>query len=1204
MRARKVLIRVSVMLSMVLGAGLALPEGNAASARGVGEAPVARMPVAGPVPQTKAGGGDQAIVLRLEAQPAGADQGCGISGRVFDAGQPAVGVQLELYEHKPGAAGTTAERGRDLSDAEGRFRFPPIRSLAGDRALYVRYLNRLSRPQMDDHRLSAWYGPDVRVLSPEGCAEGGEFDLSDPRLIEPAPDARLPWETLFRWTPRSAAGSDKDRFQVCFADWGSGKQLACLPDRPIAGDAYRPGPAERPALIPDNVKLGWYLRLSREGDAFGYGRWQQPITFIPGPSLTPTPAVTAAPSGTATAQGGEVSPTPPPSVTATATMPATPTSTVSPPPDATQVCPGDTVKGQVAVHLPAAPLRADVLLVFDATGSMGDVIASAKDNAQQIIASLRAIVPDTRVGVAYVRDYGESDVYRLVQPLSDNAGRLQASLGDFVADGGGDGLQEAYTRLLYEAYADPQVGWRPDARRFIVAFGDQVPHDDDLNAGLTSPRYNPGGTWCGDSSFPCILDAGRDGIKGSADDLDLQTVLQELRNQEITLLFAVTDSGFGGDWRDNIVDYWRQWAEWTSPGGSAVPLESAADLPRTIVDLVRQAGSRIGRLVLEAQPPEYARWLTSRPDEMRDIFVPSNGAIATFDYELLVPGNTVIPSTHAIDLVAIADNVEMARQRVVLHVPEICIKPPTVEPSGRFRIGVPAAALRDFPGTWSSLGRLLRRSGPASGRANSALQVQNLDGERTLNARAYFFPQRVPYTRAKGSPPPQVFPVEVLGVPPGGSSNVWLPRLSLPFGIFSAVMLDDIDLPLAAVVRTDWTETGAAALYTSVKPSYELVIPVALRRYYGQSSVISVMSDGNDRPVEVELSFYRSGSATPVSPALRFQLQPYEGATFDLLDQHPAFQALGDGFAGSARLRTVYGLDPARTDDGAWIGAVAHVNIGSSKRAVWGFEAQPAGTNSSAAAAKLYVPLWRSRQRGALPADRLDTGIAVVNPNDREVEVVVDFYTTDNLSASDACRAMASFSTAPRRIAARSNHVFYQGPGGGNYPDNCFGSAVVRTTDSRDTVLAVVNDAQNLSQLSAAYNAIPAGDAADKIAIPLFRNRHGAHQLTTGIQVMNTGERTARVHIDFISPIGPGGVQLSGCGIACDAVVPPLRSHTFYPPAIEAIAPNTAGSAIIESSEPAVAIVIDYPLAGTCCVDSAAYLGLPWTDKPLPGKGP
>jgi len=152
-------------------------------------------------------------------------------------------------------------------------------------------------------------------------------------------------------------------------------------------------------------------------------------------------------------------------------------------------------------------------------------------------------------------------------------------------------------------------------------------------------------------------------------------------------------------------------------------------------------------------------------------------------------------------------------------------------------------------------------------------------------------------------------------------------------------------------------------------------------------------------------------------------------------------------------------------------------------------------------------------------------------------------------------------------------------------------------------VLAVVNDAQNLSQLSAAYNAVPAGDATTKIAVPLFRNRHGRNELTTGIQVMNTGERTARVHIDFISPIGSGGTLINGCGIACDAVVPPMRAYTFYPPAIEAIAPNTVGSAIIESSENAAVVVIDFPLKG-CCVDSAAYLGLPWFDKPEPGKGP
>jgi hypothetical protein len=208
---------------------------------------------------------------------------------------------------------------------------------------------------------------------------------------------------------------------------------------------------------------------------------------------------------------------------------------------------------------------------------------------------------------------------------------------------------------------------------------------------------------------------------------------------------------------------------------------------------------------------------------------------------------------------------------------------------------------------------------------------------------------------------------------------------------------------------------------------------------------------------------------------------------------------------------------------------------------------------------------------------------------------VVDFRPT---VAEDprlaACRA------APRylqraTIPAGSSKVFYQGAGGRvdmapAMPEPCFGSATIRATGG---VLAIVQDGQNGTELLSAYNAVPADQAAERVAVPLFRNDHSAYRLTTGIQVMNVGDEPAEgVRITFRSTNPDGGSTEIACGAACVVDIPAGGSHTFWPgdPALR-IPPGTYGAAVIESPRPVAVIVNDYPLTGA--VDAATYNGIP-----------
>lgn len=132
------------------------------------------------------------------------------------------------------------------------------------------------------------------------------------------------------------------------------------------------------------------------------------------------------------------------------------------------------------IVIPATPSRADVLLVFDTTGSMASVLSSVQSGVDTILTTLRTLVPDVQFGVVDFRDYPISPFgevrdwpHKLRQPITANETAIRAALNALAANGGAD-LPEAYTRALYETYSDPAIGWREGARRFVIMFGDSV----------------------------------------------------------------------------------------------------------------------------------------------------------------------------------------------------------------------------------------------------------------------------------------------------------------------------------------------------------------------------------------------------------------------------------------------------------------------------------------------------------------------------------------------------------------------------------------------------------------------------------------------------------------------------------------------------------------------------------------------------------
>ncbi len=346
------------------------------------------------------------------------------------------------------------------------------------------------------------------------------------------------------------------------------------------------------------------------------------------------------------------------------------------------LCPGDTATFQYKVYIPPAPAQADILFTFDTTGSMDQVIDAAKDQAVEIMSNLQELMSDVHFGLVDFRDYPRDPYglstdwpYRLRQPLINHVPYVQMHIDELEGDGGVDG-PEAYTRALYEAYADDLIGWRPEARRFIIVFGDSVPHDDDLNAGIPAPQpHNAYDTW--QTGYPpAYIDPGRDEQDGTEDDLDFQSVLSALRDRSITLLFVVSDARFEGLTTEDLLVYWQTWARMTGPGGDAKVLEDADTLPATIQSLVTAAVRHLNQLTVLVAPSWFNGWVTVTPPAYQNIDIPSEGLYRHFQVTITVPLN--IPADdYMFDLIVEGDGTVYRRQRVEITVPATCFVTPT-----------------------------------------------------------------------------------------------------------------------------------------------------------------------------------------------------------------------------------------------------------------------------------------------------------------------------------------------------------------------------------------------------------------------------------------------------------------------------------------------------------------------------------------------
>jgi hypothetical protein len=241
----------------------------------------------------------------------------------------------------------------------------------------------------------------------------------------------------------------------------------------------------------------------------------------------------------------------------------------------------------VLIHTPSgrsnAPAATDVLFVFDTTGSMSGALSEAQGQATSVMSDLSGRLPSLRFGVAQLRDYGSTPVWRVEQELSADRASVQAAIDSLNAGEGGDS-PEAYGTGLLQSRSDPAVGWAPGAKHLVVLIADDVPHDDDLNAGVPAEIVNQPSPW----------DTGTDeGPTGTG--IDWQQELADFAAADYTLAYVL----YHGD--PAYLPYWDWWARQT--GGQATESTSSTPLGDVLVQIITATTSTC-RSDTEDDPPQ------------------------------------------------------------------------------------------------------------------------------------------------------------------------------------------------------------------------------------------------------------------------------------------------------------------------------------------------------------------------------------------------------------------------------------------------------------------------------------------------------------------------------------------------------------------------------------------------------------------------
>lgn len=301
--------------------------------------------------------------------------------------------------------------------------------------------------------------------------------------------------------------------------------------------------------------------------------------------------------------------------------------------------------------------KLDVMFLFDLTGSMNDDLADAKASANDLITDINGVVPDSAFGVGSFMDYTETYHYcgysatygdassgdypfSLDEDITSDASAVASAINGLSIGYGFDG-PEAYARALHESLS---VDWRDGARRVVVIFEDNVPHDCSL------ATYG-----CGSGTG---VDPGADALAGTGDDLAWDAVVADLKAAGITVLVLEADFGVcDGPW-----DYLA-----SETGGVREPISNADNLVDEITALIEGVAGTVSALSVIPQEG-FEDWVEWSPDAYFNV---SGNQTVGFDINVTVPPGTE-PGLYHFYVKFIGDGTVLATQTVQVTVPGDC----------------------------------------------------------------------------------------------------------------------------------------------------------------------------------------------------------------------------------------------------------------------------------------------------------------------------------------------------------------------------------------------------------------------------------------------------------------------------------------------------------------------------------------------------
>ena len=337
--------------------------------------------------------------------------------------------------------------------------------------------------------------------------------------------------------------------------------------------------------------------------------------------------------------------------------------------------PGEILVEDKILHLPEHPLpsKADVLICFDLTGSMTEELANVKANAIDIMEGVRDMVPDTYFGVISHTDYPgtysgcdytalygdprDGDFpYALNISLTSNLTAVHNAI-NALALGDGSDAPECYSRALYATYTDRGIGWRPEARKIVLQWGDNVPHDCEYG-------------YCIGLSGTSGPDPGPDAVANNGDDLMIMEVIGAMANRDITLISMY--SGYSS----TRLHLWNCLAGKT--GGEAFEVNpdgtiaGGVSITDYVVDAIGDQFKEIGYLTLETCDEDFAEWLVDvAPPAYTDVVLDSPQDLP-FSITIQVPEGTE-PGDYCFEICAVGDGAVYAKQYICVHVrPDEC----------------------------------------------------------------------------------------------------------------------------------------------------------------------------------------------------------------------------------------------------------------------------------------------------------------------------------------------------------------------------------------------------------------------------------------------------------------------------------------------------------------------------------------------------